>query len=157
MDPEVKQEAAPDYMIEAEKIRQDAEQARVDINSEEAGTLATFSSNQSTQQWQQIGERISAFLAELPEYLSEFFSEYKRPLITIGLLLSGIVTVKLTLAILGAVNDIPLLAPTFELIGLGYSAWFVYRYLLRAVNRKELAEDFDVLKEQVLGSSAAGK
>jgi CAAD domains of cyanobacterial aminoacyl-tRNA synthetase len=134
------------------------EEVKVDINGGEPTTITAYTpttSSQSNEQWRQIGEKVSAFLAELPDYLTDFFSEYRRPLITIGLVLGGIVTVKLTLAILDSINDIPLLAPTFELIGVAYSAWFIYRYLLRASNRKELTEDFNLLKEQVLGNRSS--
>ena len=50
-----------------------------------------------------------------------------------------------------ALNDVPLLAPTFELIGMGYTAWFVYRYLLKASTRQELVQEFKSYKEQVTG------
>ena len=111
------------------------------------------SGEQAKEQWQEIVDKVSAFLAELPEYLSGFFSEYKQPIVTIGLIVAAIISVKLTLAVLSALNDIPLLSPMLELIGLGYSAWFIYRYLWRASSRKELASDFNALKEQVLGSN----
>lgn len=111
------------------------------------------SGEQAKEQWQEIVDKVSAFLAELPEYLSGFFGEYKQPIVTIGLIVAAIISVKLTLAVLGALNDIPLLSPLLELIGLGYSAWFVYRYLWKASSRKELANDFNALKEQVLGNN----
>jgi hypothetical protein len=38
------------------------------------------------------------------------------------------------------------------LIGIGYSAWFVNRYLLKASNRQELAQEIQGLKQQVVGS-----
>ncbi|MBF2089961.1 MAG: CAAD domain-containing protein [Synechococcales cyanobacterium K44_A2020_017] len=129
----------------------------VDINGEQSGDLAQVTasaSNESQEQWQDIVDKVSAFLADLPAYLSEFFGEYKRPIITVGIITGSIVSVKLVLAVLGAINDIPLLSPLFELVGLGYSAWFVYRYLLQASSRKELAEDFTSLKEQVLGQTS---
>lgn len=103
------------------------------------------------EQLQQIWTKVYAFLAGLPEYLSEFFGAYKRPLTTLGLLFGGIVSVKLTLAILSAINDIPLLSPTFELIGLIYSAWFIYRYVWKASSRYELEQDYTKLKEEVFG------
>ena len=53
---------------------------------------------------------------------------------------------------LDALNGIPLVSPTFELIGIGYSAWFVNRYLLKASNRQELAQEIQGLKQQVVGS-----
>jgi len=104
------------------------------------------------QQLNQVGERISKFLTGLPEYLSEFFGEYRRPLITLGLLFGGILAVKITLALLDAVDDIPLLAPILQLVGLGYSAWFIYRYLLKASTRQELGQELGELKDQIVGN-----
>jgi threonine/homoserine/homoserine lactone efflux protein len=65
-----------------------------------------------------------------------------------------VVTVKVTLALLDALDDIPLIAPTLELIGLAYTTWFVYRYLLSAASRQELSQDFQNLKEQVFGTGS---
>ena len=50
-------------------------------------------------------------------------------------------------------NDIPLVSPTFELIGIGYSVWFVYRYLLKASTRQELTHEISTLKTQVVGGN----
>ncbi|MEB3337597.1 MAG: CAAD domain-containing protein [Leptolyngbyaceae bacterium] len=146
MNPELQQSEYSEPTPEAQKVE-------LNVNVEGAGTLAKLPpASESSTQWRQIGERISLFLADLPDYLSEFFGEYKRPLITLGLILGGVVSVKLTLAILDAINDIPLLAPVFELIGIGYGTWFIYRYLLRASNRQELGDDIQAFKEQILGN-----
>jgi hypothetical protein len=131
------------------------QEVKVDISPDEPVLLTPYSTtSQSSEQWRRIGERVSAFLAELPDYLTDFFSEYRRPLITIGLVIAAFISVKLTLAILDSINDIPLLAPTFELIGIAYATWFIYRYLWQASNRKELAENFDALKGRVLGENS---
>ncbi|MCA1994496.1 MAG: hypothetical protein LDL41_20990, partial [Coleofasciculus sp. S288] len=63
-------------------------------------------------QWQEYGERVAAFLQELPRYVTRFFQENRGPLGTIALIVGAIVTVKLTLALLDAMDDIPLVAPT---------------------------------------------
>lgn len=102
-------------------------------------------------QWQAVSRKISQFLEQLPEYLSSFFKDYKQPLITVALILAAIVTAKVVLAVLAAINGIPLLLPTFELIGIGYATWFIFRYLLKASTRQELAEEIQVLKNQVVG------
>jgi hypothetical protein len=129
---------SPDFQVEAE-----APLVKVD------NTDSTL--DQSTQQLKQFWERFKVFLSDLPEYLSDFFGEYKRPLTVLGLIFASVVSVKLTLALLDAVNDIPLLAPTFELIGFGYVVWFIYRYLWRAQSRSELVQDFNEFKDEVLG------
>ncbi|MBA0826594.1 hypothetical protein Goarm_011425, partial [Gossypium armourianum] len=42
----------------------------------------------------------------------------------------AIVAVWLSSILVGAINSVPLLPKIMELVGLGYSGWFVYRYLL---------------------------
>jgi CAAD domains of cyanobacterial aminoacyl-tRNA synthetase len=122
-----------------------------EINSQ-TGTITKLQAPaQSQDEWLKYGEQISTFLATLPEYVGSFFNQYKQPLVTVGLIVGSIVGVKVLLAILDALNDIPLVAPTFELIGIGYSAWFVYRYLLKASTRKELTSEITTLKSQVVG------
>lgn len=109
---------------------------------------------QSNEQWQQVGRKVSAFLEQLPDYVINFYNNYKKPITTVLLLLAAAVTVRVVLAVLDALNGIPLVAPTFELIGIGYSAWFVNRYLLKAERRQELAQEVDGIKQQVLGSQS---
>ncbi|WP_341531217.1 CAAD domain-containing protein [Nostoc sp. UHCC 0302] len=124
-----------------------------EINSQ-TGTITKLQPPaQSQDQWLKYGEQISSFLATLPEYLGSFFNEYKQPLVSVGLIVGSIVAVKVLLAVLDALNDIPLVAPTFELIGIGYSAWFVYRYLLKASTRQELTSEITTLKSQVVGKN----
>ncbi|MEB3225433.1 MAG: CAAD domain-containing protein [Synechococcus sp.] len=118
------------------------------FSSEAPGPMTT---PQTEQPWQDAVKPITDFLTELPEELGKFFADYKQPLITVGLIVAALITVKLTFALIGAINDIPLLAPTFELIGISYTAWFVYRYLLKASDRQDLLAEFDSLKSQVLG------
>ncbi|CDN14099.1 FIG00870700: hypothetical protein [Richelia intracellularis] len=122
-----------------------------DINTQ-AGTITKLQPpNQSQEEWLKYGELVSSFLGSMPEYLGSFFSNYKQPLVSVGLILGALVAVKVVLAVLGALNDIPLVAPTFELIGIGYSVWFVYRYLLNAKSREELTGEINTLKSQVMG------
>jgi hypothetical protein len=92
-------------------------------------------------------------LAELPAYLNQIYTNNKGVVTSLGLILGVIVGVKLTLAILYAINEIPLLAPTFELVGIGYTSWFVYRYLLQASTRKELTDEIDSFKSEILGKN----
>ncbi|KAL5078988.1 hypothetical protein RYX36_007409 [Vicia faba] len=64
----------------------------------------------------------------------------------------AIVTLWLTSAVIGAIDSIPVIPKLFEVVGLGYSLWFTYRYLLFKKNRDELSSVIEGLKEQVLGS-----
>lgn len=139
-------------MQEPEIVETKSPEATVPNINNQTGTITKLQpSVESQDQWLKYGEQVSGFLATLPDYLGTFFNRYKQPLITLGLLVTAIVSVRVVLAILDALNDIPLVAPTFELIGIGYSAWFVYRYLLKASNRQELTSEIAALKSQVVG------
>ncbi len=126
-----------------------------DINSQTGSITKLQPPVQSQEQWLKYGQQVSGFLGTLPDYIGNFFNQYKQPVVTLGLLITTIVAVKVLLAVLDSLNDIPLVAPTFELIGIGYSAWFVYRYLLKASTRQELTSEITTLKSQVVGQETS--
>jgi hypothetical protein len=99
-----------------------------------------------------IWQSVRSILANVPDYIGDFFNDNKKPLVTLGLILAGFVTVKVTLAVLDAIDDIPLLAPLLQLIGICYTAWFVYRYLWKASSRQELIAEIDAIKTQIFGN-----
>ncbi|MEC4983189.1 MAG: CAAD domain-containing protein [Oscillatoria sp. PMC 1068.18] len=135
----------------------DAQQrSELEVETTQGGQIEKISVNDSTTtgvEWQEWAKPVSDFLSDLPENISQFFSDYKKPLITVGIVFGGFVAVKVTLSVLDAVNDIPLLAPLFELVGIGYTGWFVFRYLLKSSTRRELTAEFDSLKKQYLGEN----
>ncbi|MDZ8105094.1 MAG: CAAD domain-containing protein [Nostoc sp. DedQUE12a] len=102
-------------------------------------------------EWQRISRQFFEFFGQLPQYLSSFFKDYSQALITLSLIVAAIVTAKVALAVLDAINDIPLLSPFFELVGIGYAAWFTFRYLIKASNRQELAQQIQLLKNEFVG------
>lgn len=105
----------------------------------------------SNEQWLLVGYRISAFVEKLPGYFSYFFDAYKQPLIVIGVIVGVFVAFKLMLALVSALNDLPLIAGFLELVGLAYAIWFVYRYLISTDSRQELLAKFEEIREYVLG------
>ncbi|KAI4355178.1 hypothetical protein L6164_003974 [Bauhinia variegata] len=64
----------------------------------------------------------------------------------------AIVAIWLSSILVGAVNSVPLLPKILELVGLGYTGWFVYRYLLFKSSRKELATDIEAIKKKISGT-----
>ncbi|MDJ0676639.1 MAG: CAAD domain-containing protein [Calothrix sp. MO_167.B42] len=139
-------------MQEPESIGTKSSETQIPEINNQAGTITKLQPpTESQEQWLKYGELVSSFLGAMPEYLGTFLNKYKQPLITVGLIIGAFVAVKVVLAVLGALNDIPLVAPTFELIGIGYSVWFVYRYLLNASSRQELNSEINTLKSQVMG------
>ncbi|MEM9244428.1 MAG: CAAD domain-containing protein [Cyanobacteria bacterium P01_F01_bin.153] len=138
---------------------QKSEYADAGTNAKAEMTTSTPSlssaNGEDSPEWQQILEQFYKILSDLPDYVGKFYGEYRQPIVTAGLIVAAFISVKLVVALLGAINEVPLLSPIFELVGLTYSGWFVYRYLLRVSSRKELSSKVGDLKDQVIGNKSS--
>ncbi|MEO1592542.1 MAG: CAAD domain-containing protein [Cyanobacteria bacterium J06632_22] len=124
------------------------------VKAPESSTAFEGGTSESLEQVKQVASKVFGVLGDAPDYMVSIFGEYKRPITVIGLVLGALVMVKLTFAILDAINDIPVLAPTFELIGLGYTGWFIYRYLFTAEKRQDFVTTLNSAKDQVIGRNS---
>ncbi len=122
------------------------------MNAGGAAPITKVSSETSSANFPDWMKQSADILTEVPGYVGQIYSEYKSAINTVGLFLGILVGAKLTLAVLSAVNEIPLLAPTFEMIGIGYTVWFVWRYLLQSSTRNELNSEINGLKSEIFGS-----
>ena len=98
-----------------------------------------------------VKDKVLKVISDLPAAFSNFFSEYQRPLWTVVGIVLIIVTAKALVGVLDSINDVPLVKSTLEIVGIGYSGWFVYRYLLRSESRQELLAKFRAWKAEFLG------
>ena len=122
------------------------------ISDDVPGMMTTTSSNVSGDtDWKEYLDTALDFVENLPDELGNFYNEYKKPLSIVGLVIAASITVYITLSVLDAISHIPLLSPILELVGLGYSVWFVSRYLLKDSTRSELFKEIKSYKEQVFG------
>jgi hypothetical protein len=126
------------------------------VKSSEPGNLATVASaDSSNEKVAEIGRNISDFLERLPKNIVSFYNEYRLPVVSFAVLVAAMTALRILLAITSALNDIPLVAPFFELIGFGYVTWFVFRYFLKASTRQELAGEIDMVKKQIAEDNAS--
>ncbi|MDZ8228052.1 CAAD domain-containing protein, partial [Nostoc sp. ChiVER01] len=109
-----------------------------------------ISENQPLPKWQQVGGNFSAFLEQLPKYLGSFSTEYQMPIICFATIITATLTIKIILAVLDVINDIPQLNLVFELTGIGYLIWFVFRYLFKAATRQELAAQISFIQKEIV-------
>lgn len=96
----------------------------------------------------------TTFFRNATESTLAFFRTNQLLLTTIGWVLLALLGTRILLTTLDVIDDLPLVTPTLKLIGLGAMAWFVWRYLIRANNRQELAQMLDGAKAELLGSRA---
>ncbi|BAZ15206.1 hypothetical protein NIES4071_70780 [Calothrix sp. NIES-4071] len=93
--------------------------------------------------------QVADFFAELPNNTVWFYNEYKFIFASFGALVATVFALRIIAAVLGAVNSFPLLKEFFELVGIGYTAWFVKDYLKDESNRKELTETIGLIKKDI--------
>ncbi|WNZ27406.1 hypothetical protein HJG54_31475 [Leptolyngbya sp. NK1-12] len=105
----------------------------------------------SAEDWQRFQQDAKAFLRNLSQSTAKLFGENRSLLISLGWIVLALVSFKLLLAIVDAINDIPLLPSLLELVGIGYITWFIYRYMLNARSRQELSDQINQIKAEFLG------
>ncbi len=99
------------------------------------------SSPMSNELWQQVMQT-----------WEEYFGEGKKSNLTIAIIVVATIPLLILVSgLLDLLNKLPLLPSVFELVGFGYSVWFVYRYLLLATKRQELSDAIAAWKDQILG------
>jgi CAAD domains of cyanobacterial aminoacyl-tRNA synthetase len=99
-------------------------------------------------------QQIIGFSTQALANAKDIFQSFSPLLGALGwVLLAGIVS-KLLLAVLDAINDIPLFSTLVELAGFGCTSWFIVRYLIKAADRQELSEKIEQIKREVLGETA---
>ncbi len=118
-----------------------------EVSTSETRILAT---DEQSSQWQQFGRKILVISQQLPKYIDKFSSQSKPIVISIISIIALIITVKLVIAVLEAINDLPFVNLGFELIGIGYVTWFVFRYLLKASARQELATKIRFIQQEII-------
>lgn len=102
--------------------------------------------------WTTFQVKAKAFFADATQTVQTFFRENQQILSILGWVLLALLGIRVVFAALDAIDDIPLVTPALKLIGLTTVAWFIWRYLIRANNRQELAQMFDRTKSELFGN-----
>ena len=91
-------------------------------------------------------------LEQIAQLWQQYFGEGKKSNLILAIILIATIPLLATVSsLLDFLNKIPLLPSLFELVGFGYSVWFVYRYLLFAHTRKEITDAIANWKQQIVG------
>jgi valyl-tRNA synthetase len=76
---------------------------------------------------------------------------FKKPALVFTFVVILLLILRILGALLGAVNGLPLVAPLFKLVGLGYSGWFLWTVLLSKERRRSFAAQLRQLRTQLNG------
>jgi len=103
--------------------------------------------------WENNQAKMKAFLSNPGEHLGTYWQQYKPIVIAIALLAVAIIAINFVFLVISFIFAIPLLGGLLNLVGLGYSVWFVKRYLLTAKSRQELFQKIEQVKKDILGTT----
>ncbi|MGG6268385.1 CAAD domain-containing protein [Leptolyngbya sp. AN03gr2] len=103
--------------------------------------------------WERDHAQIQDFFNDPMKYVSTFWQEYKPIVYILGAFLTALFALNIVLGIIGFVTHLPILSGLLELIGLGYTVWFVNRYLMKAETRQELSQKLETMKQDVIGAT----
>jgi isoleucyl-tRNA synthetase len=105
----------------------------------------------TNEKWQELTQELTNYLSNFPDHLGKFWVNYQRPIANVGILATSAIAVYILLGMLEGINQLPLLKPFFQTIGLGVTIWFGIRYLIFAEQRCELAKKVQAWQAIVVG------
>ncbi len=115
---------------------------------------STFKGFEDNAAWQRTVNAFLQFLNEPTRYFDNFFADYKKPVLSLSVLLGVAMTYKVLHSMLDAIADVPGLASIFQLIGLGYSVQFGVRKFLKGDRRDRAIAELQRMWTEVKGDSA---
>ncbi|MCG5056711.1 MAG: CAAD domain-containing protein [Limnoraphis sp. WC205] len=101
--------------------------------------------------WLLFGYQASELIDALPDYVKYFWSAYKRIILAFVFILLALLTFRVLGATLNALEEIPFVAAVFQVIGIGYTIWFIFRYVVTVEKRQELIDKIEDLKKYMIG------
>ncbi|XP_071689636.1 protein CURVATURE THYLAKOID 1C, chloroplastic [Rutidosis leptorrhynchoides] len=97
------------------------------------------------------GRSESSTSLNIVESVQNVWDKPEDRLALLGLGFSSVVALWASLNVVTAIDKLPVVPGVFELIGILFSTWFVYRYLLFKPDRKELVQIINKSLSDVIG------
>ena len=95
-------------------------------------------------------------LEQIQAQINRFPEQFNQPFLTwIGLAVLGWFVANLLVAFILTLETFPLLPSFLKLVGVGYTGWFIYRYLLTQDKRKTFRKMLNDKKEELMGQTEA--
>jgi valyl-tRNA synthetase len=154
-----------DEILEKINLNQEdmADQAKVliqDIEDDQILASDVFKKEETSQDERNFEENNQATLAkmlkiikDLPQEIEEFWHKYKPSLTVITWLIGGLIIINVLLTLISGLNKIPLASEVLTLIGVVYTGWFSFKYLLKPNQRKQLKEKINLFTKDVFSPS----
>ena len=116
--------------------------------------LAETVADSLTEAIQQAEETMTATAEQLDTSVEQTLSrwdlaQYKKPILALIFFAALWIVARLFGAVVGTFHSLPLLAPLFKLIGIGYTGWFIYKFLLSGQKRRDFAAQVRQFRRQM--------
>jgi hypothetical protein len=115
---------------------------------------ASSAGDSAEEMWQSLQFQANAFLETAKENFITLFRNNRQIFYALGWIFLTFFGIKILLAVMNAVDDIPFVTFFLKLIGLLYVVRFVQRYLVRANNRQEFIRMIDHAKTEFIGDNS---
>lgn len=102
--------------------------------------------------WGDGVEAMQTLLEHPLGYTGQAYKAAKKPASVVLLLLLTALGIRLAAAVVTGINTLPPIGRFFQMVGVGYTAWFGGRYLLKAANRRQLWENTIGFWDEVVGT-----
>ncbi len=119
------------------------------INS--TATSATTTAQTEASVWEKVLDSVLQFLDQPTESVQIFFSDYKRPALSLAVILGTIMTYRVLDSMLDAVDELPGLRGLFQLVGLFYVGRLAARRLFRAEERQRAIAELQETWRKIVG------
>jgi len=98
-----------------------------------------------------VGNDLSNKAQDYLETIQTKWEETEEKPAVIAISIASFVAIWAASGVIDAVNKLPIFGGVFELVGLGVTSWFAYRYLFNAADRQELKGEIDDFFKRVGG------
>lgn len=71
-----------------------------------------------------------------------------------GLGFAGLIVLWASAGLVGAIDKLPIIPNFFEFVGILFTGWFIYRYLLFKPDREELVKKLETAVAKITGNEA---
>ncbi|MGB3768399.1 MAG: valine--tRNA ligase [Phormidesmis sp.] len=135
-----------------EEAAEEAIESAIAAKQPEASLSRLKSSEEND--WRQMTGSIQTFLENPTRYFNGFFTNYKKPVTTLAVVLGAAMTLKVVASILDAFNDVPGLKSLLQLVGLFYSVRFGINKVFTAQERSRAAQQLQGIWSDIIGDRA---
>ncbi|CAK9195013.1 unnamed protein product, partial [Sphagnum troendelagicum] len=105
----------------------------------------------SAEATEEASEEFEAALKNTLKSVQEAWDKADDKLAISGLGFAALLVLWASTGLINAIDKLPLIPAVFEFVGILFSGWFVYRYLLFKPDREELFKLIDDAKSKITG------